>query len=294
MIRSMTGFGHAELKTPQGLIRAEIKTINHKFFELSARLPLHLTDVEDPLRRLSAQRIRRGKAVLVVTSPDPSAVGAKLHLNEPLAREVHAKLRRLAKVLGTTERAGADLRTVFLYPDVLTREVTSAGRAELARQVERTVERALDSLEKSRQFEGRALRKDIERRSQEIRKALAVIERRIPVLAKDYRAALERRMADFMRDKDLDKERLTIEVAQYVKSSDISEEVTRLKSHLEALDKALKDGGELGRKIDFIGQEMTRESNTMGAKSSDRTIANAVIDVKSAIEKIREQAQNVE
>lgn len=294
MICSMTGFGRAELKTPHGLIRAEIKTINHKFFELSAKLPLQLTDAEDTLRRMSARRIRRGKAWLVVTSPDPSAVGAKLHLNEPLAREVHAKLRRLAKVLGTSDSSGSDLRTVFLYPDVLTREVTSGGRAKLLLQVERTVEKALDSLEQSRQFEGRALRKDIERRSKQIRQALSLIERRIPVLAKEYRGAFEKRLSEFVCGKDLDRERMTIEVAQYVKSSDISEEVTRLKSHLEALQKALKDGGELGRKIDFIGQEMTREANTMGSKSSDRDIANAVIDVKSAIEKIREQAQNVE
>ncbi|MCG3177302.1 MAG: hypothetical protein MOGMAGMI_02271 [Candidatus Omnitrophica bacterium] len=293
MIRSMTGFGHAELKTPHGLIRAEVKTINHKFFELSARLPLHLTDLEDPLRRLAAQRIRRGKAVLVINSPDPSVVGAKLHLNEPLAREVHAKLRRLARVLGVEERGG-ELRTVFMYPDVLTREVTSSGRAELARQVERTVARALDSLESSRRFEGRALKRDVERRAAEIRSALRIIERRIPVLARDYRASLEKRMKDLLKDAQIDRERLTLEVAQYVKSSDISEEVTRLRSHLEALAQALKTGGELGRKIDFIGQEMTREANTMGAKSSDRAIADAVIDIKSAIEKIREQAQNVE
>ena len=125
-------------------------------------------------------------------------------------------------------------------------------------------------------------------------KSLKVIEKRLPVVEKEDKKTLEKKTKELLKNGQVDHERLTLEVALYVKNSDISEEVTRLKSHMDAMKKTLRESGELGRKIDFIGQEMYRESNTMGAKSNDVLIANQVIQIKSAIEKIREQAQNVE
>ena len=153
---------------------------------------------------------------------------------------------------------------------------------------------ALTNLKKSRILEGKALDKDLRNRMAEMIKSIKAIEKRLPVLAKEYKKNLEMKMKDFMKNEQIDTERLTLEVALYVKNSDISEEVTRLKHHIDAMKKTLYEEGELGRKIDFIGQEMYRESNTMGAKSNDVAIANHVIAIKSAIEKIREQAQNVE
>jgi uncharacterized protein (TIGR00255 family) len=154
--------------------------------------------------------------------------------------------------------------------------------------------RALSDFDRSRAQEGAALLKDLRTRVAEIRKALTDIERRIPLAGKAFKKNLESRLKDFLRDGQIDKERLTIEAAQYLKSSDISEEVTRMKSHLDGMQRALKEEGELGRKLDFIAQEMTRETNTIGAKSSDAAITDAVIRIKAGIEKIREQAQNVE
>ena len=143
-------------------------------------------------------------------------------------------------------------------------------------------------------MEGRALDRDIRKRLTEIEKSLKVIGKRIPVSTAQYRKNLERKIKEYIRNGEVDRERLTLEVASYVKNSDISEEVTRMKHHIHAMKKALREKGELGRKMDFIAQEMYREANTMGAKSSDVTIANQVIHVKSSIEKIREQAQNAE
>ena len=153
-------------------------------------------------------------------------------------------------------------------------------------------------------MEGQALLKDLKGRVREIRNSLTAVEKRLPALAKEYKKNLERRFKEILPAKggsassgkngQVDHDRLTQEVAQYLKSSDISEEVTRLKSHLQGMDRALAEKGELGRKIDFIAQEMTRETNTIGAKSRDVAIANSVIQIKSSIEKIREQAQNVE
>ena len=301
MIKSMTGFGRSELKIPQGFIRVEIKTINHKFFEISSRLPGHLSEYEDGIRKVISQEIRRGKISLFISSPDPSTFIKRLVLNEALAQEVFHKIQRLKKILNlrelkSDEAAGEAmiLNAVLNYPEVLIKEPCVTEKTSLSRDLEKATILALRNLRNSRIQEGTALRKDLLNRLTEISRSLRGIEKRIPVLKRDYRKTLESKMKDFLKNGQLDQERLTLEVALYVKNSDISEEVTRMKSHLDAMKKALQENGEVGRKIDFIAQEMYRESNTMGAKSSDVSIANHVIQIKSAIEKIREQAQNVE
>jgi len=306
-LKSMTGFGRSELKSARGFIRAEIKTINHKFFEVSSRLPGHLAEFEDAIRKIVSQEVRRGKISLFVSSPDPSTFSSRLILNEPLAKEVYHKIQRLKHVLKLDSKnpaaEGAALREVLRYPDVLSKDTSSYKKSIFTKELEKAVGLALWSLRKSRIQEGKALEKDFRKRISEIKKSLGIIEKRLPQIAREYKASLAKRMKDFLpatehggsgKNGEVDSERLTLEVAAYVKNSDISEEVTRLKSHLDAMTKTLGESGELGRKIDFIAQEMYRESNTMGAKSSDVTIANAVIGIKSTIEKIREQAQNVE
>lgn len=295
-MKSMTGFGHAELKTPEGIIRVELKTTNHKFLEIAARLPLHLTEYEDLIRRIVSREIRRGKIAAFVFAPDPAESASRLAMNEPLAREVHRAVKRLRHVLNLHAQPSAEfeLGEVMRFPGVLTKEVAPERRSAFTPNLERAVHEALKDLTRSRVQEGSALAKDFRRRIEEIRRALAVIEKRLPALEKEYRASLHAKVREFLKDSEMDRERLTLDVAQYVKSSDISEEITRMKSHLAALDKTLSEAGEIGRKIDFMGQEMVREANTMGSKSSDVGIANAVIQIKSAIEKIREQSQNVE
>lgn len=297
----MTGFGRAEKRTGSGPIRVEIKTVNHKFLEISSRLPGHLAEYEDAVRRQIGQSIRRGKANLFIGAPDPSAFSVRLLLNEPLAKEVFHKIDRLKSVLHLTHLSdnraafeSAVLSEVLHYPDVLKKDSSVDRQKFFSKELENTVRDALKNLEDSRRSEGRALLKDLLHRLSEMEKSLKIIVKRIPVLSKEYRVSLHARMKDFLKENEIDKERVTSEAAQYLKSSDISEEVTRLKSHIDAMKKTFKETGELGRKIDFIAQEMFRETNTMGAKSSDVMISNSVIDLKSAIEKIREQAQNVE
>ncbi len=297
----MTGFGRCELKSAQGHIRVEIKTTNHKFFEISSRLSNHLTEFEDSLRKRISQEIRRGKINLFVTSPDPSVFSSRLVLNEALAKEVFHKIQRLKGVLklGRLSSDGAEfegrvLREVLRYPDVLTKDVSYNMQGVFFRDLEKAVSLALAHLRKSRVLEGKALERDLKNRLGEIEKPLKAIQKKIPALAKAFKSVLEKKAKEFLKNGEVDRERLTLEVALYVKNEDISEEVTRLKSHIHAMKKTLQESGEVGRKIDFIAQEMYRESNTMGAKSSDVLISNQVIQIKSAIEKIREQAQNVE
>ncbi len=300
MIKSMTGFGRSELKCAQGMIRVEIKTTNHKFLEISSRVPSHLGGIEESIRKQVSQGVRRGKIYLNVQCPDPSAFSTHLVLNEGLAREVSQKIHRLRQVLGlkgapkdSPAEQGMVLREVLHYPDVLRKDVASAEQS-FFKELTKAVSMALEHLKKSRVLEGRALEKDFLLRMRQIHAALSIIEKRIPTLHREYKKSLENRMKELLKDGKIDQERLTIEVAQYVKNSDVSEEVTRLKSHLDAMKRALAESGEMGRKLDFIGQEMIREANTIGSKSNDVVIANQVIQIKSAIEKIREQSQNVE
>lgn len=302
MLKSMTGFGQAESKSKQGHTRVEIKATNHKFFEVSLRLPGYLAEFEETIRKRVAQDLRRGKIFIFVSSPDPASFSSRLVLNEALAKEAFQKITRLRKILKLSRAVSEEavLREVLRTPDVLGKDTDPARRTQnTPDDLVKTVGTALKNLNESRISEGRALEKDFRGRMMELQRSIKAIEKRIPVCAKEYRKSLERRMKDFLpapvgKNDELDHERLTVEVAQYVKNSDISEEVTRLKSHIAALAKTLGENGEVGKKMDFIAQEMLRETNTMGAKSQDTAIAHCVIQLKGAIEKIREQAQNVE
>lgn len=291
----MTGFGQAELRSQEGHFRVELRSTNHKFLEVSSRLPGYLAEFEEPMRREIGRKIRRGKVLLFVASPDPSVSSSRLVLNEPLAREVFAKAVSVRKLL-KMDRVSDDamLREVLRYPDVLVKDASTDRRSVYSRKLRRVLAQALTDFDRSRAAEGAALLRDLKNRVGEIRASLTAVKKRVPVMAKEFKKDLEGRLREFLSDGQLDKERVTIEVAQYLKSADISEEITRLSSHLDGMDRALKEAGELGRKLDFIAQEMTRETNTIGAKSSDAVITDAVIKIKSGIEKIREQAQNVE
>ncbi len=292
----MTGFGQAEQKLGPGAVRAEIKSTNHKFLEMSVRLPNHLLPFEEPVRKRLSQDLSRGKVMLFVQSPDPAVYASRLVLNETLAREAAQKIRRLRSILGFRAEPSAEslVREVLSVPDVLTKDASISRSPADARLLTRVVEKALLSLDRSKLMEGRALEKDLRKRLSEIGAELKKIEKRIPLGLREYRKNLEKKIKEFLKNGEVDRERLTLEVALYMKNSDVSEEVTRLKTHVQAMQKTLKERGELGRKIDFIAQEISREVNTLGAKSSDVAIAASVIAMKSAVEKIREQAQNVE
>ena len=291
----MTGFGQARLKTREGQFRAEIKSVNHKFLEVSVKLPGAVAEFEETLRREASSRVKRGKVLIFVSCPDPSMFSSRLVLNEKLAREVYDKTQSVKRMFRLNQAGDAAvLSEVLGFPDVLVKDTSIEGRGSYAEPLQKVVIEALENFDRSRKAEGQSLLRDLKKRALEIAKAVGAIDKRIPLGAKSFKKTLETRMKDFLKDDQIDRERLTIEVAQYLKSSDISEEMTRMRSHLESLTKALKEEGELGRKIDFIAQEMTRETNTIGAKSSDPRITDEVIRIKSAIEKVREQAQNVE
>ncbi len=295
-VRSMTGFGRSERVTPLGPVRVELKSTNHKFLDVSSRLPGYLAEFEDAIRKKIGEVLSRGKVHVFVSAPDPSVFASRIRPNARLAGEAQRAILALRAKLGAEKSVtNADVfREVLRVPDVLVRETESSSRNQYSKELLAAVGAALASLEKSREAEGKVLAADLKKHLAAMRRGLAIISKQAKTAGARYKKSLQERMGEFLKENQIDKDRLTIEVAQYVKGADISEEISRLGGHFDALDRAIREGGELGRKIDFIAQEMIRETNTIGSKSADAAITKEVIDLKAAIEKIREQAQNAE
>lgn len=292
----MTGFGRSERLTPLGPVRVELKSTNHKFLDVSSRLPGYLAEFEDAIRKSIGDSLSRGKVHVFVSAPDPSVFASRIRANERLAAEAAKAILTLRAKLGVEKSVSAAdvFREVLRVPDVLMREAAPASRNQYSKELLAAVAEALVSLDRSRAAEGRVLAADLKKHLTSMRRALAVVSRQARSAGARYKKSLRGRMSEFLKEGQMDKERLTLEVAQYVKNSDISEEISRLGGHFDALESAIREGGELGRKIDFIAQEMIRETNTIGSKSADAAITKEVIELKGAIEKIREQAQNAE
>lgn len=256
-VRSMTGFGRAEFEIPQGPVQIEIKSTNHRYFEFSARLPHALLSHEEDIRRMAQKSIGRGKVHLTITAPDQLVRRGRLTVDDALAKEYYKIFSHLNRELGLD--AKVTLRDIVSMPDVITQTAKVSERHRVWNDLSRALKKSLDQLTRSRELEGRKLAKDLIERLGKIEKASVRIKRRSAGI-----------------------------------TNDITEELVRLASHVGAFRGTLKTGGEVGRKIDFIAQEMVREINTTGSKCNDTAIAADVIEVKTEIEKIREQAQNLE
>lgn len=273
-VKSMTGFGRAEFEIPQGPVEIEIKSTNHRYFEFSARLPHALLSHEEDLRRLTQKMVGRGKVHVTITAPDHLVRRGQLTVDENLAKEYHKAFLRLNRVLGLNHKIS--LQEIVRMPDVITSTAKVSERHKVWNELSRALKTALDRLDQSRGLEGRKLTRDLLMR-------LGIIERSTSRIRR--RSAASARIA---------KGKSSGSGAAQVKNTDVTEELVRLTSHIHAFRGTLKGGGEVGRKIDFIAQEMAREANTTGSKCSDSVVASDVIEIKTEIEKIREQAQNLE
>lgn len=253
----MTGYGRAEFNTPRGPVRIEIKTTNHRYFEFSSRLPQALLTYEEPIRKAAQNHIRRGKVYVNVTAPEVLVRHERLYVDDGLAREYMQAFKHLNRVLGTNEKVS--VAQIAKMPDVITITSSAVERARAWKGVESGLLKALKALDVSRRVEGAALRRDIAGCASKIEAAVRGIRLRIKGLP-----------------------------------AEINEELVRLSSHLKTLKATLSEGGEAGRKLDFIAQELLRETNTTSAKCNDTAVSVRVIEIKSELEKIREQAQNLE
>ncbi len=293
MIKSMTGFGSGQARGKFGIFAAEIKTLNHKFLEMSTRLPNGLNALDEKVKNLVKKNIKRGKVYLSLTQETAdNDITSSIAVDGKLAKRYCNKLKKLRKELGLKEPI--KLADIVSFPGVINHRTETRDISKTWPVVKEAIERALKKLLKDREKEGSVLAEDIGKRIKKIKNIVADIKKSASSNVRNYRKKLKERIKELSGDYPVDRGRLEMEVALFAKNSDISEELTRLDNHIRNFTKTLRKTGEVGKKLDFIAQELHREINTVGSKSSGFNISKGVIEAKTEIEKIREQLKNIE
>lgn len=292
MVRSMTGFGRGEAVRGGYHVTVEVRTVNHRFLDTSVRLPKSLAGFEEKLRSLVQARLGRGRVEVQVALEESGDGHRTVKVDATLAQRYHAALLQLQRELGLDERPS--LAVLVDMPGVLVTEEAVDAEA-LAAAVEEAGEGALTEVTRMREAEGQRLAADLSGRVGVIEESLRAIEERSPQVSEEFRLRLETRIREALGEVPVDEARLLQEVAIVADRGSIAEEVVRLRSHLVETRATLNGAeGAVGRKLDFLLQEMNREINTIGSKANDVAIARQVIAVKAELEKIREQVQNLE
>ncbi len=293
MIRSMTGYGRRESTTRAGTLVVEARSVNHRFCEIVVRAPKPFAGLEDRLRKLVARRVLRGRVDVSVSVQGQRNGAKRLALDRTLAKQYHRALRDLQRELklsGTVDVSMvASVRDIVSVAD---QPPTHDTRLEGA--VLRLLSGTLSDLDAMRVREGKALARDLTQRIRTIGTIADAIERRTPLVVGEHFARMKARVEKLLHGGEADNQRLHQELAVYADRGDITEELTRLRSHLAQLDGAMRRRGSIGKTLDFLLQEVGREVNTIGSKANDAQIATHVVEIKAELEKIREQVQNIE
>lgn len=293
MIKSMTGFGRCELADGERKFTIEMKGVNHRYLDVNIRMPKKLNFFETAIRNLLKQSVSRGKVDIFITYEDLSEGQAVLKYNETLAKEYLVCLKQMEESFGLEN----DIRvsTLSRYPEVLTMEEQALDAEEIWNVLKKAMEGALEQFVETRTMEGENLKKDILSKLAGMQKLVAYIEERSPEIVKEYREKLEEKVKELLEDSQIDDGRIAAEVVIFADKICTDEEVVRLKSHISHMQEVLRsEESGIGRKLDFIAQEMNREANTILSKANDLEVSNCGIDLKTEIEKVREQIQNIE
>ena len=293
MAKSMTGFGIGEFKDQYYNLSVECKTINHKYLDINPRIPRKLSFLEDKLRFLIKDHLGRGRVDIFVKFETVTSVGSQLVYDAELAKQYYHILKNIKSDFGLEEPISPV--DIAKFPDVV--KITEAEDDEeiLWNMLSDAANKALENLCNMRIMEGKKLEKDILARADLLERSVCDLEKYTDTIEKEYKDKLYARISELLDDpKVVDEYRLAQEVAIYADKSNITEEIVRFKSHINQLRDTVTADESVGRKMDFLIQEMNREVNTMGSKSSDVSIANLVINMKAELEKIREQVQNIE
>ncbi len=292
MVRSMTGYGRGEIQAPGGICVVEVRSLNHRYCEIGVKAPRGFAAVENRIREIVRSRFSRGRFD-VHASVDFTTVSARqLVVDHALARQLYLALTELGRELGLSGQV--NLATLLELREVVRVEESEHNVEAVWPAIQEALDSALASLERMRISEGEALGRDILQRIQLIEAGLERIKNRLPALLIEYRQKLEARISRLFGDVEIDPTRLAQEVVFYTERSDVTEEMIRLNTHLAEFKKLLLADEPVGRKLDFLLQEMNREINTTSSKIADGDVATLVIDIKSELERIREQAQNIE
>jgi uncharacterized protein (TIGR00255 family) len=292
MIKSMTGYGRVERLYDGRNIVAEAKSVNHRFLEISLKMPSILFPLEMEFKKKISERFRRGRIDVSIRLEGEGAESADVNLNVDATRSYFNVLTRLKDEFDITEPI--TLRDLTSFKDIFAPPAARELDAAFLHQVEKTLQEALSILVGMRQEEGASLFSDMQMRLQNIREMMELIRERAPQVVLDYQRRLSARIKDLAAGFELDDARLAQEVAIMADRCDITEEIVRMGSHISQFEGLLKSDDAEGRKIDFLLQEMNREINTIGSKCNDLDIARQVIEAKSELGKLREQAQNIE
>ena len=293
MIKSMTGFGRSEVVTDERKITIELKSVNHRYLDLSIKLPKKLSFLEGSIRNLMKTYIQRGKVDVYITYEDYTINNGTLKYNKELAAEYIACLKQIQQDFDLDY--DIKVSTLSRYPDILTMEEQSVDEEELWSILEPPVREACEKFVQTRTQEGHNLEKDLLEKLDGLDKKVTRIEERSPEVVNAYRTKLEAKVSELLEDTQIDDNRIAAEVILFSDKICNDEETVRLHSHVKNMKKMLTTETEgIGRKLDFMAQEMNREANTILSKSSDMEISDIAIDLKTEIEKIREQIQNIE
>lgn len=292
MIKSMTGFGRAEASDSDRKITIEMKSVNHRYFEPAMKMPKKLNIYEAGIRTILKKYINRGKVDIFVTYEDYSESKFCLKYNEELANEYMSIFNYMAEQFDIPN--DITVSSLSHYPEVITMEEQSGDDDAVWHLLEKAVENACVQFVESRITEGEKLKADLLEKLDYMTELVDEIENRSPGIIEEYRQRLEDKVAELLCDTPVDENRIATEVTIYADKICVDEETVRLRSHIESTKDELIEGGSVGRKLDFIAQEMNREANTILSKANDLETSNCAISLKTEIEKVREQIQNIE
>lgn len=292
MIRSMTGFGRCEISEAERKFTVEMKGVNHRYLDVNIRMPKKLNFFETSIRNLLKTYAQRGKVDIFITYEDTSEGQVSLKYNQNLAAEYLSYFKKMEEEFGLDN----DIRvsTLSRCPEVLTMEEQVVDEDELWNGLKKALEGAFQQFVETRTVEGENLKKDIIEKLDGMLETVGYIEERSPQIVAEYREKLETKVKELLGDTQMDEGRIAAEVVIFADKICTDEEVVRLKSHIKHMKETFEAGEGIGRKLDFIAQEMNREANTILSKANDLEVSNRAIDLKTCIEKVREQIQNIE
>ena len=292
MIRSMTGFGRSEQTLDGREITVELKSVNHRYFEMSSRITRAYAFLEEKIKSRIQQCVSRGKLDVFVSVVNTGEKQANVIVNHSLASGYVAALRELKQTYSLSGEAA--ISDITRFGDIFTVHMAPEDEDEIWGSVMPVLDDALDKFIAMREREGEKLRDDVVSRSNSILKLVDYVDKHSPETVKKYRQRLEERIKDVLQSVEIDEQRMLTEAAIFADRVAVSEETVRLRSHFDQMFSMLDSDSAIGRKLDFILQEMNREANTIGSKVQDADLAHTVVEIKGELEKIREQIQNIE
>lgn len=293
MIRSMTGFGHGEVSNDKNQkVTVEMKSVNHRYCDISLKLPKKLAMFEANIRNIMKEYASRGKIDIYVSYEDLSETAVSLHYNQAMAEEYMQVFKKMQEDFNIETKITAE--ALAKYPEVVTIEEVQQDEEVWWELLEAALRQAAEKFVETRTIEGANLKGDLLGKLDQMAADVAFIEERSPQIIAEYRSKLEEKVKEFLEDSTIEENRIAAEVTLYADKIAVDEEIVRLQSHISSMTDVLESDESIGRKLDFMAQEMNREANTILSKSSDVDLADHAIELKTNVEKVREQIQNIE